>query len=160
MKKVCPDLGKSDYQEKTLDVRMRSTETESVYNDCRGGKGDWWPQHQPDSLRDTARRFSDGHPSSYQPPPTGLNLSQRKGMVSTKPHFAKPIHQLSLTWTDWNPVTLWAAQVVGLSPVSILKFSGFLFVHNCDDFQSQHISFSSSSISFNEVLKVIFLLCR
>lgn len=27
MKKVCPDLGKSDYQEKTLDVRMRSTES-------------------------------------------------------------------------------------------------------------------------------------
>lgn len=113
MKKVCPDLGKSDYQEKTLDVRMRSTETEPIYNDCKGGRGDWWPQHQPDSLWDTARRFSGGHPSSYQPPPTGLNLSQRKGMVSTKPHFAKPIHQLSLTWTDWNPVTLWAAQVVG-----------------------------------------------
>ena len=47
----------------------------------RGGRRDWCPLCQPDFPRSTAQgnNYPDGHPSRYQPHPTGLNFSERMG---------------------------------------------------------------------------------
>ena len=63
-------VAKPECLEKTLQVRLRSTKTQSTYNTrSRSGGYDLWPLHQPDSLKSTARQISQlvTHP--------GLNFS-------------------------------------------------------------------------------------
>ena len=58
---------KSECSENTLEVRLRSTETQPVYNICsKGGRRDWCPLRQPDFPRSTAQGiYPDGKPSGY-----------------------------------------------------------------------------------------------
>ena len=47
---------KPECPEETLEIRLRSTETQSTYNICsRGGRRDWCPLRQPDFPRSTAQ---------------------------------------------------------------------------------------------------------
>ena len=47
---------KPECPEETLEVRLRSTETQSTYNiGSRGGRRDWCPLRQPDFPRSTAQ---------------------------------------------------------------------------------------------------------
>ena len=67
--------------EETLEVRLRSTETRSTYNIVVEVEGvidvhyasltSQWVQHRV--------FYRDGHPSRYQPRPTGLNFSEQTG---------------------------------------------------------------------------------
>ena len=60
-----------------VEVMLRSTETRSTYSICsRGGRRDWCPLPQPDYLWSTTQGIY-GHPSRYQPRPTGLNFGDR-----------------------------------------------------------------------------------
>ena len=77
---------KPECPKKTLEVRLRSTETQSTYNivcglnSSRGGRRDWCPLRQPDFPRSTAQDIlSRGHLSRHQPRPTGLNFSEQTG---------------------------------------------------------------------------------
>ena len=101
MKPECP--------EKTLEVRLRLTETQSTYNiEVRWRRGDVelegmidvhyasltsrWVQHRVFCL--------DGHPSRYQPRPTGINFGEQTGngvfpLVISVPHYG--YHQMKAT---------------------------------------------------------------
>lgn len=67
--------------------RLRSSDTQPTYNDCRGGKRGWWPQHQPASSRNTARDFLRWSTIQLRNPvekgSTSLNTRERVSPVST-----------------------------------------------------------------------------
>ena len=70
---------KPEYPEETLEVRLRLTETQSTYNIVVEVEGVIDVHYASLTFpRSTAQGiYLDGHPSRYQPRPTGLNFGEQ-----------------------------------------------------------------------------------
>ena len=78
-------------------VRLRSTEMQPTYIDCRGGRGDLRPLRKPDLSRSTAQVFfPDGYLSNYQSNPMWINFGESttwgKPLVRLRSTETKPIY--------------------------------------------------------------------
>ena len=66
---------------KTLEVKLRSTETQSTYNIVVEVKGVIDVHYASLTSQGVQHRvfYRDGHPSRYQPCPTGINFGEEAG---------------------------------------------------------------------------------
>ena len=72
---------KPECPEETLEVRLRSTETRSTYNFVVEVEGVIDVHYASLTSQGVQHRafYRDGHPSRYQPRPTGLNFGEQTG---------------------------------------------------------------------------------
>ena len=72
---------KPECPEETLEVRLRSTETQSTYNIVVEVEGVIDVHYASLTSQGVQHRvfYRDGHPSRYQPRPTGLNFGEQTG---------------------------------------------------------------------------------
>ena len=72
---------KPECPEETLEVRLRSTETRSTYNIVVEVEGVIDVHYASLTSQGVQHRvfYRDGHPSRYQPRPTGLNCGEQTG---------------------------------------------------------------------------------
>ena len=75
-------ISHSECPEKTLEVRLRSTETQSTYNiflvEVRGVIDVHYASLTSQGVQHSVF-YRDGHPSRYQHRPTGLNFGEQTG---------------------------------------------------------------------------------
>ena len=88
---------KPECPEKTLEVRLRLTETQSTYNILVEVEGVIDVHYASLTSQGVQHRvfYIDGHPSRYQPRPTGLNFGEQTGagvfpLVIAVPHISRP----------------------------------------------------------------------
>ena len=72
---------KPEYPEETLEVRLRLTETQSTYNIVVEVEGVIDVHYASLTSQGVQHRvfYLDGHPSRYQPRPTGFNFGKQTG---------------------------------------------------------------------------------
>ena len=100
----CNVSPKPECPEETLEVRLRSTETRSTYNIVVELEGVIDVHYASLTSQGVQHRvfYRDGHPSRYQPRPTGLNFGEHTGtgvfpLVIAVPPFSEKQSSLYTT---------------------------------------------------------------
>ena len=100
---------KPECPEETLQVRLRSTETQSTYNIVVEVEGVIDVHYASLTSEGVQHRvfYRDGHPSRYQPHPTGLNFGEQTGAGVFPLVIAVPLcysHRLVVVFSHYSHV--------------------------------------------------------